>query len=42
MLDEWKGEDGIQVIDGWEFQVNFLFDIILQVLMKNLPFLVFL
>jgi len=23
MLDEWKGEDGIQVLDGWSFQASY-------------------
>lgn len=22
MLDEWKGEDGIQVLEGWSFQAS--------------------
>ena len=22
MLDEWKGDDGIQVLDGWSFQAS--------------------
>jgi hypothetical protein len=25
MLEEWKSGDGIQVIDGWTFQVSFYF-----------------
>ena len=35
MLDEWKSENGIQVIEGWDFQVTFLFAVILQVLINS-------
>lgn len=35
MLDEWKSENGIQVIEGWDFQVTFRFAVILQVLINS-------
>ena len=35
MLDEWKSENGIQVIEGWDFQVTFRFAAILQVLINS-------
>ena len=35
MLDEWKSEDGIQVIDGWDFQVTFRLAMIFQVLINS-------
>jgi hypothetical protein len=33
MLEEWRGGDGIQVLDGWTFQVCCLFTDLIMKLM---------
>jgi hypothetical protein len=33
MLDEWKEDDGIQVLDGWSFQASGLLFYFIQRLM---------